>query len=59
MKDLNKILMSKQEPETRVYLIAKELHEAGKLNDELWYAVLDLQQKHFREIENDIAGRKS
>ena len=51
MKDLTKILLDTSlNPETRVYRIAHELHENNRINDELWYAILDLKEKHFKDI---------
>lgn len=52
MKDLSKIRLDESlNPETRVYLIARELHEEGKINSDLWYAILDLKDKHFKDIQ--------
>jgi len=51
MKDLTRILLDTSlNPETRVYRIARELRENNRINDELWYAILDLKEKHFKDI---------
>lgn len=34
----------------KVYLIGKILAEQNKINKELWYAILDLKDEHFKEI---------
>ena len=54
MKDLNKILTNdKLNPETKVYSIGKELKSNGKINDYLWYAILELKDKHIKELQLD------
>ena len=51
MKDLNKILLNKElNPETKVYRIARELKNENRINDELWYAILELKDKHLKDI---------
>lgn len=57
MKDLSSIRLDESlNPETRVYMIANELHKAGKINSDLWYAILDLKDKHLpdMQVEFDI-----
>ena len=51
MDKLNKILMSSVNPETKVYLIGRELHENNKIPDALWYAILELKDKHHYELQ--------
>ena len=51
MKDTKKILLdSSLNPESKVYLIASILKEEDKIWDDLWYAVLDLKDKHLNDI---------
>ena len=38
-------------PETRVYLIANYLNDIGQINSDLFYAILDLKDKHLRDIQ--------
>lgn len=38
-------------PETKVYLIGRYLHENGKIDDDLWYSILELKDKHFCDIQ--------
>lgn len=52
MKDLNQILMNKEyNPESKVYLIGKELKKEGRINDYLWYAILELKNKYIKDIK--------
>lgn len=54
MRDLTKIRLDNSlNPETRVYLIARELHIEGKINSDLWYAILDLKDEHIKDIQID------
>ena len=51
MNDMDKILHSSVNPETKVYMIARLLQEAGRLHPALWYAVLELKDKHLSELQ--------
>lgn len=52
MKDLNQILMNKEyNPESKVYLIGKELKKEDRMNDYLWYAILELKDKYIKDIK--------
>ena len=52
----NKILLDNSiTPEEKVYLIAKAIKDSGRsIDDDLWYAILDLKDKNFPTIGNDI-----
>lgn len=52
----NKILLDNTKtPEEKVYLIAKAIKDSGRsIDDDLWYAILDLKDKNFPTIGNDI-----
>ena len=56
MKNLNSILLDDRlSPETKVYMIANELRKEGQIQSTLWYAILDLKEKHFKEILEEKA----
>ena len=52
----NKILLDNSKtPEEKVYLIAKAIKYSGRsINDDLWYAILDLKDKNFPTMGNDV-----
>lgn len=52
----NKILLDNSKtPEEKVYLIAKVIKDSGRsIDDDLWYAILDLKDKSFPTMGNDI-----
>ncbi len=54
-EDLNMsdILYSSVNPETKVYLIGRKLHERKEIPSELWYAILELKDKHLKELQVD------
>ena len=54
--DTNKILLDNTKtPEEKVYIIAKSIKDSGRsIDDDLWYAILDLKDKNFPTIGNDI-----
>lgn len=55
MRDLTEIRLDNSlNPETRVYLIARKLHTEDKINSDLWYAILDLKDKHIKDIQIDV-----
>ena len=37
-------------PEEKIYLIARELRQHSDINMDLWYAILELKEKHFDEF---------
>ena len=41
-KDINTV--------TKVYRIAKELKKESRINDQLWYAILELKNENFKNI---------
>ena len=49
--DIKSILYKKEyNPETKVYNIGRILHDEGHLNDDLWYAILELKNKYLKNI---------
>ena len=49
--ELDKILYNKKlSPETKVYRIARLLHENDELHTDLWYALLDMKDKYIEII---------
>lgn len=42
---------SNANPESRVYAIANILHAEHLVVPQLWYAILDLKDKHLKEID--------
>ena len=49
--ELDKILYNKKlSPETKVYRIARLLHEDNELHVDLWYAILDMKDKYIETI---------
>ena len=46
-QQIESVLYSNVEPEEKVYKIARILHREDKLHALLWYAVLELKEKHF------------
>ncbi len=51
MNDVDNILYSNANPETKVYMIARLLHNNGSIPDSLWYAVLELKDKHLKDLQ--------
>ena len=49
--ELEKILYSHVNPETKVYLIGRQLHECNQIPDTFWYAILELKNKHIHELQ--------
>ena len=45
------ILNSELSPISKVYNIARNLHKEKRISDLLWYAILELKDKHYNEIE--------
>lgn len=51
MKDLNNILLDKDiNTVTKVYRIARELKKENRINDILWYAILELKNENIKNI---------
>lgn len=52
----NKILLDNTKtPEEKVYLIAKAIKDSGRsIDEDLWYAILDLKDNNFPTMGNDI-----
>lgn len=44
------IRLSNFNPETKVYQIARQLREQDKIDVDLWYAILELKDKHMKDI---------
>lgn len=47
------LLNNKLNPETKVYEIANKIHneDPNKINPVLWYAILELKDKHLKDIQ--------
>lgn len=51
MINTHKILLDDTlNPESKVYLIANILKEENLLWDDLWYAILEMKDKHLKDI---------
>lgn len=51
MRDLDNILLDKDiNVVTKVYRIAKELKKENRINDQLWYAILELKNENIKNI---------
>jgi len=42
-------------PETKVYCIARQLRDHNRINIDLWYAILELKDKHINIIDKSKA----
>lgn len=60
MSKLDNILSNKNlSPETKVYLLSKELKDSGNINNQLWLAVLELKESNKDTVFSEIARLKN
>ncbi len=51
MDELDNILLNDNiNSITKVYRIARKLKEYNKINDQLWYAILEMKNDHIKNI---------
>lgn len=49
--ELDNILLDKElDSVNKVYRIARKLRKEEMINHQLWYAILELKEEHFKEI---------